>query len=55
MADKKICTSCKTEVVAGENSVDFKCPSCKTKITRCGKCRKSMIKYECPSCKMGGP
>ncbi|MDD2678479.1 MAG: zinc finger domain-containing protein [Candidatus Nanoarchaeia archaeon] len=55
MVSNKICTSCQTEIVSGENSAQFKCPNCKALITRCGKCRKSMIKYACPECKTGGP
>ena len=55
MISKKICVSCMDEIVAGENSVEFKCPNCKTPIVRCGTCRKSMIKYTCPKCKNGGP
>jgi predicted RNA-binding Zn-ribbon protein involved in translation (DUF1610 family) len=55
MTIKKLCVSCRDEIVGGENSVEFKCPNCKTMIIRCGKCRKSMIKYACPECKTGGP
>jgi Zn-ribbon RNA-binding protein len=55
MTVNKICISCKTEIVGGENSVEFKCPYCKTMILRCGKCRKAMIKYVCPNCKKEGP
>ncbi len=56
MKDKKICTSCKTNITNIRGSVEFDCPSCgKQKIVRCFKCRELGAKYICPGCNFSGP
>jgi predicted RNA-binding Zn-ribbon protein involved in translation (DUF1610 family) len=37
------------------NGISFPCPKCKTKLTRCQKCRDLSIDYTCPKCGFVGP
>ncbi|MFH0922653.1 MAG: zinc finger domain-containing protein [Candidatus Micrarchaeota archaeon] len=48
----KTCVSCGREVIAG---VEFPCPSCGKKLTRCASCRENRNKYVCLECKFTGP
>ncbi len=52
----KRCTSCNGVIGAGENFVEFPCPSCgEAKIIRCEKCKVLVNEYKCPACGFVGP
>lgn len=50
------CTTCKTNILAKDNFVKFKCPNCgEVEIVRCSTCKTLCNKYTCESCEFTGP
>ncbi|HME87138.1 MAG TPA: RNA-binding protein [Candidatus Nanoarchaeia archaeon] len=52
--EDQTCISCKRKTTNTAGTVVFNCPSCKSKITRCGNCRSIAARYTC-TCGFTGP
>ncbi|MBN1923257.1 MAG: DUF1610 domain-containing protein [Nanoarchaeota archaeon] len=52
--EKRVCVSCNDDITSSTKSVEFKCPNCGEVIRRCGRCRKTMVKWVC-KCGFEGP
>ncbi|MBI4016544.1 MAG: RNA-binding protein [Candidatus Aenigmarchaeota archaeon] len=56
MAERIVCTSCRTAIVNVAGAARFKCPNCgQIEIVRCAHCRKAATHYTCSNCKFEGP